>query len=120
MRLGDVRDKTVPKMCIVSPPTHGGVINTRTFIPHVCHEAIGVLGATSVAAGCLIAGTIAWQTCAALPEDGTVSVEHPAGEFTVMFETQLENGTMVIRRSGVVRTARLLSKGLVYIPEGRY
>ncbi len=120
MHLGDVLDQTVPKMCIISQPMHGGTINTRTFIPHVCHEAIGVLGATSVAAACLIAGTIAWQSCAALPVGSTVSVEHPAGEFTVMFDTAIENGTMVIKRSGLVRTARLLSRGLVYIPEGRY
>lgn len=48
MNLGNVKDKTVPKMCIISPPLQGGTINTRTFLPQVCHEAIGVLGAMFV------------------------------------------------------------------------
>src|SRR5690606_14699447 len=49
MNLGDVRDSSVPKMTMVSAPTRGGAISTRTFIPHRCHDAIGVLGAVSVA-----------------------------------------------------------------------
>ncbi|MEK9763310.1 MAG: 4-oxalomesaconate tautomerase, partial [Deltaproteobacteria bacterium] len=49
MNLGDVTTKTVPKMSLVAPAQQGGVIATRTFIPHRVHEAIGVLGAGSVA-----------------------------------------------------------------------
>ena len=41
MKLGDVAKKTVPKMCLIPPPRRA--INTRTFIPHRVHEAIGVL-----------------------------------------------------------------------------
>jgi 4-oxalomesaconate tautomerase len=52
MNLGDVADKTVPKMSLLSAPTRGGVIDTRTFIPHRVHEAIGVFGAVSVATAC--------------------------------------------------------------------
>ena len=33
MNLGDVADKVVPKMCLVSPPAAGGALNTRCFIP---------------------------------------------------------------------------------------
>jgi 4-oxalomesaconate tautomerase len=49
MNLGDVTKKTVPKMTLVAPPREGGAVSTRTFIPHRVHEAIGVLGAVSVA-----------------------------------------------------------------------
>ena len=56
MNLGDVAKKTVPKMCLVSPPRQGGAISTRTFIPHRVHESIGVLGAVSVATACVTAG----------------------------------------------------------------
>src|SRR3546814_16290472 len=52
--LGDVRDKTVPKMTMVSPPANGGCVSTRTFIPHRCHATIGVFGAISVATACLL------------------------------------------------------------------
>src|SRR3546814_2702261 len=54
MNLGDVARKTVPKMTMVSAPAAGGAISTRTFIPHKCHDAIGVLGAVSVATACLL------------------------------------------------------------------
>ena len=48
MNLGDVTRATVPKLTLLSPPRAGGAISTRTFIPHRCHQAIGVLGAVSV------------------------------------------------------------------------
>ena len=61
MNLGDVTTKTVPKMSLVAPAQQGGVIATRTFIPHRVHEAIGVLGAVSVASACVLPGSVAQQ-----------------------------------------------------------
>jgi 4-oxalomesaconate tautomerase len=55
MGLGDVTAKTVPKMSLVAPAQAGGAICTRTFIPHRVHDAIGVLGAVSVATACRLA-----------------------------------------------------------------
>ena len=45
MGLGDVSKKTYPKMTLIAPPREGGSLTTRSFIPHVCHDAIGVLAA---------------------------------------------------------------------------
>ena len=59
MNLGDVRDKSVPKMTLAAPPRAGGAIATRTFIPHRCHASIGVLGAVSVATACMLPGSTA-------------------------------------------------------------
>ena len=42
MGLGDVKSKNYPKMTLIAPPEHGGSLTTRSFIPHVCHDAIGV------------------------------------------------------------------------------
>ena len=116
MNLGDVKEKTVPKMCIVSPPLNGGTINTRTFIPHVCHEAIGVLGAVSTATACMLKGTV-MDNIAVVTDKDRLSIEHPTGEFTVQLNVNNDNGNIVINKSGVIRTARLLSKGEVFIPE---
>ena len=57
MNLGDVSNKSVPKMMLVAPPRAGGAICVRSFIPHRAHASIGVLGAVSVATACLIAGS---------------------------------------------------------------
>lgn len=85
MNLGDVKDKTVPKMTMVSAAKQGGAISTRTFIPHRCHASIGVLGAVSVATACLLPGSPANQLAnISKGNRKTISVEHPIGETTVI------------------------------------
>jgi 4-oxalomesaconate tautomerase len=105
-------------MSLIAPPRAGGIVCTRTFIPHVCHAAIGVLGAVSVATACVIPGTVT-EGIAVLPAGGDVySVEHPSGEFSVTLEIERSGPQPVIRHAGLLRTARLLSRGEVLIPAG--
>ena len=119
MNLGSVQHKAVPKMCLVSKAQQGAAINTRTFIPHQCHSAIGVLGAVTVATACLTKGSIANRLSAELLPDNNgcvgVSIEHPSGEFTCMLETSKTGDELCITAAGLVRTARLLSRGETYI-----
>jgi 4-oxalomesaconate tautomerase len=120
MNLGDVTSKTVPKMSLLSPPAHGGTVSTRTFIPHRVHEAIGVLGAVSVATACVLPGSVAHEV-AAVPEQAEgsldIEVEHPTGFFTVTIEVEAgREGTPVVKRSALLRTARLLMRGEVFVP----
>ena len=117
MNLGSVREQTVPKLCLVSAPCAGGHIRTRTFIPHRCHEAIGVLGAVSVAAAAFLDGSPA--ACVAQPSTfgKPFSCEHPTGRFEVVIEVDeasAPDGSMQLRRAGVVRTARKLFDGTVF------
>lgn len=112
MNLGDVVDKTVPKMTMISKPVNGGTISTRTFIPHRCHASIGVLGAVSVATACLLPESPA-HTLAALPDGRhkTLSIEHPSGATGI--ETVLDdNGS--VESAAIVRTARKLFDGQVF------
>ena len=111
MNLGDVSDKSVPKMTMVSPARNGGAISTRTFIPHHCHTSIGVLGAVSVATACLTKGAVG-NDLAALPAGNPMrlSIEHPTGEMTVI--GTLENGQ--VTRAEVLRTARKLLDGWIF------
>ena len=111
MALGDVTEKSVPKMTMVSAPRRGGAIGTRTFIPHRCHKTIGVLGAVSVATACLTPGAVG-HDLAVIPE-GTakaLSIEHPTGEMTVV--GHVDKG--VVTRAEVLRTARKLMDGVVF------
>ncbi len=119
MNLGDVAQKAVPKMCLISAPTQGGVISTRTFIPDKCHAAIGVLGAVSVASACIIPGTVCESIAVVTNPNASsfaLSVEHPSGEFTVNLETETDKQKVRIVKAGVIRTARLLAKGELFIP----
>jgi 4-oxalomesaconate tautomerase len=118
MGLGDVRSKVVPKMTLIAPPRDGGHVATRTFIPHKCHEAIGVLGAVTVATACVLPGSVA-DGMVSVPEGSIkrISVEHPSGEFSVEFEmAETAKDEPKIVRASLIRTARALFRGEVLIP----
>jgi 4-oxalomesaconate tautomerase len=117
MGLGDVASKVVPKMTLIAAPRAGGHVSTRTFIPHRCHAAIGVLGALSVATACALPGSVA-EGIASLPPGSPIlmSVEHPSGEFTVTLEVSGSGERFSVGRSGILRTARALMEGSVLIP----
>ena len=111
MNLGDVTDKTVPKMTMVSPPKNGGAVSTRTFIPHRCHASIGVLGAVSVATACLLEGGPA-NRVAEIPagDSKNMPIEHPIGETTIV--VQMKDGE--VDTAAILRTANKLMDGLVF------
>ena len=110
MNLGDVTEKSVPKMTLVSPAVNGGAINTRSFIPHRCHASIGVFAAVSVATACTLDGSPAARL-AVLPADGRFAIEHPTGAAEVLIETDAA-GT--VTGAGTLRTARKLFDGRVF------
>jgi 4-oxalomesaconate tautomerase len=111
MNLGDVGEKSVPKMTMVSRPRNGGAISTRTFIPHKCHDAIGVFGAVSVATACLLSAGPAAEL-AGIPQGAqkTLSIEHPTGEMSIVATMQGN----AIASVAVLRTARKLFDGIVF------
>ena len=112
MNLGDVKEKSVPKMMLVAPPRNGGAVTVRSFIPHRAHATIGVLGAVSVATACLLEGSPAAQV-AQVGEGSrkTLSVEHPTGEMSCVLEVD-DSGT--VKTAALLRTARKLMDGVVF------
>ncbi|MEL7536538.1 MAG: 4-oxalomesaconate tautomerase [Pseudomonadota bacterium] len=119
MNLGDVRDRTVPKISLIGPPERGGVIATRTFIPHRIHQSIGVLGAVSIATACKIPGSVATSFYAGSDTDTVTPIEHPTGQLTVDVDVNLATSPISVRRSALLRTARKLMAGQVFVPETR-
>ena len=118
MGLGDVTSKNYPKMTLIAAPQKGGSLCTRSFIPHVCHDAIGVLAAVTVGTACVLDGSVT-DGIAVMPAGNPkkVSVEHPTGEFSVELEidpTDPQNVT----RAALLRTARLIMRGEVMVPAG--
>ncbi|NRP09836.1 MULTISPECIES: 4-oxalomesaconate tautomerase [unclassified Marinobacterium] len=112
MNLGDVTEKSVPKMSMVSEATDGGALSTRTFIPHRCHASIGVLGAVSVATAAILPNSPA-ASVATLPEGTrkTLAVEHPIGEMTVVIDIDQDGQP---KSAALLRTARKLFDGEVF------
>lgn len=121
MNLGDVSEKTIPKMTIVSSPKNDGLINTRSFIPHRVHDAVGVLAAASVAVAATTPGAVG-NDIADIPEGERklCYVEHPTGALAVEVETSDDPEDLAPRSVAIMRTARLLFSGKAYyIPENR-
>lgn len=112
MNLGDVSEKSVPKMTLVSPPQAGGTISTRSFIPHRAHASIGVFAAVSVATACTLPGSPA-ASVATRPAGEVFAIEHPSGAAEVRLE---RDATGAVLRAGSVRTARKLFEGRVFAP----
>lgn len=120
MNLGDVSQKAVPKICLVSEPREGGSIATRSFIPHECHASIGVFAAVTVATAAALPSSPANEVVV-MPEgrERMIGVEHPTGEFTVNLVVGGTPDRPVIERAGLLRTARVLFDGTAYAPESR-
>ena len=116
MGLGDVSAKNYPKMTLIAPPRSGGSLCTRSFIPHVCHDAIGVLAAVTVGTACVLKGSVCEGVAVMEPgHEPRVSVEHPTGEFSVALGLDPANPQNVAR-AALLRTARVIMRGEVMVP----
>jgi len=127
MNLGDVSNKTVPKMCLIAAPAKGGAVCTRNFIPHRVHESIGVLGAVSVATACLLPSSVANGIAITEnePAENTdqsdsgiknIEVEHPTGSFTIAMVVDSSGDSPEVKQAALLRTCRKLFAGEVYVP----
>jgi 4-oxalomesaconate tautomerase len=114
MGLRDVSQLSVPKTTLVSSPRDGGTICTRTFIPVHPHTAIGVLGAVSAATAMLLPGAAGAELAQVRGPGNQVDVEHPSGHLLVEVELDTSQRPPLVRKAGVVRTARKLFDGSVF------
>jgi 4-oxalomesaconate tautomerase len=111
--IDDVAHASIPKVFLLSAPRAGGAICTRAFIPARVHTSIGVVMASSVAAGVRIPGAVG-ADLAELPEGDAVPIEHPSGIFSAVTRIAQDGGTWRSTYSASVRTARKLFDGRVY------
>ncbi|ADM97852.1 4-oxalomesaconate tautomerase [Dickeya dadantii] len=117
MGLGDVSNKVIPKPVLLSPPTAGGTLQVRYFMPHNCHRSLAITGSIGISTACVVENSVA-QTV--LPEKyrqiflEEVNIEHPSGKIAVSL---MKNGELYEDiRASVIRTARKLFVGNVFIP----
>ncbi len=116
MGFGDVTDKVIPKIGILSPPRDGGTITSRYLTPHALHAAHAVTGAVCLATACALEGSIAHEL--ATPDGHnprTVWIEHPSGKVDVRLETTGTGADMQVV-AGTLRTARPIMRGMVLVP----
>lgn len=120
MGFGDVSDSVMPKVGLLSRPRETGAITSRYLTPHKLHAAHAVTGAVCVATACLLEGSIAYDL-AVRPEGNprTIWIEHPSGMVDVRMETTGEGATLKVIRAGILRTARPIMQGQVFVPTSK-
>lgn len=118
MGMGDVSRSVLPKPALIAPHATPGGIVSRYFTPWRCHRAHAATGAIAVAAALALPGTVAhdprWT-----PGAGThrVAVHHPAGRIAIDLELDAAHGEPRLVRAGLVRTARKIFEGTLYMPD---
>lgn len=118
MGMGNVSKLVVPKLGLLSKPRNRGTIASRYFVPYSCHKAHAVTGTVCVASACAITGTVAAQIAPLPPApQGVVKIEHPSGMIAIELDVELETSPPVMRRAALIRTARRVFDGHVYVPE---
>ncbi len=118
MGLGDVSDSVTPKIGLVARPRDGGHFAVRYFMPWSTHPTLAVTGSQCLAACAMSPGTVMDGMCAAFgasPE--VVRIEHPVGQMEVTVTYERTNSTFNFISAGLVRTARLIARGEVLIPQ---
>lgn len=119
MGLGDVRGKVVPKIIIAAPAADGGTIASRYFVPDRPHETHAITGGIALAFAALSDGTVVQPLADRLPAAGrpVFSIEHPAGRLNLVLTLGEDAPEPGIEAAGTVRTARMIMRGSVMVPE---
>ena len=121
MGLGDVTQSVTPKIGLVAAPRAGGAVSARYFMPWACHPTMAVTGAQCLAASLLVAGSTS-EGLGAVAEGSpaVIRIEHPTGEIEVSVDFARDGNAVEINAAGLTRTARLLARGEVMVPEASF
>ena len=117
MGLGDVSKSVVPKFGLLAPAREGGSVSTRYFMPWSCHPTMAVTGAQCIASCLLTPGSVArglYDNNAQNP--ASIVLEHASGKIDVLLDYRIDNEEFTPVSAGIVRTARKLADGNVYVP----
>ncbi|MFW8635616.1 4-oxalomesaconate tautomerase [Cribrihabitans pelagius] len=118
MGMGDVSKSVTPKFGLLAPATDGGTIATRYFMPWNTHPSMAVTGAQCLASCALTPGSVA-DGLLDRPAESPASVvlEHASGTIAVLVDFGMNNH-FTLRSAGLLRTARKLADGKIYVPAG--
>ncbi len=117
MGMGDVRAQVTPKIGLVSKARNNGHFSSRYFMPWNAHPSMAITGSQCLAACYLAPGTVS-DDLRKNTEGSSLEmvIEHPLGEMKIMVTYDYKDGELDFHSAGVVRTARLIAEGNVFIP----
>lgn len=114
MGLGDVSDKVIPKVSLLSTPKDGGTICSRYLMPRDCHKSHAITGAMCLASACYLSDSIPAQIIGShFSNDEKIVLEHPSGKIDLSVVLNTKAQAKKIDSIAVVRTARRLFEGSI-------
>ena len=116
MGMGEVHDSVMPKFGLLAPSQAGGTISARYFMPWKCHPSMAVTGSQCLASCVLTPGTVA-EGMGHIPDEkpAHIVLEHASGQIDVLVDYTIDADGLALRSAGLVRTARKLAAGEVFI-----
>ena len=116
MGMGDVGKSVIPKFAVFAPAKVGGTIAARYFMPWQAHPTMAVTGAQCLASCAITPGTIAdGLLTRPSANPAKVTIEHPSGTIDVLVDYDLTDNGLDLRSAGLVRTARKLASGQLFV-----
>ena len=121
MGLGDCSQSVMPKFGLLAPvddpASQPGQIEARYFMPWKTHPTMAVTGSQCMASCALTPGTVA-DGMMARPAGTpcTVTLRHPMGAMDVLIDYDLGDDGFQHRSAGILRTARKLAEGRLFVP----
>jgi 2-methylaconitate cis-trans-isomerase PrpF len=117
MGMGDCSESVTPKFGLIARANAGGTLCTRYFMPWSTHPTLAVTGSQCLAACATMPGTVA-DGLLNRPKTtpATLKLEHPLGKIEIVLNFDTRNDRVTPMSAGVVRTARKLAQGEVFIP----
>ena len=116
MGMGEVSKSVTPKFGLLAEAKGGGTIAARYFMPWSTHPTMAVTGAQCLASCALTPGTVS-DGLLERPDKSPANVvlEHVSGTIEVLVDFSDQRG-FTLDAAGLVRTARKLADGNVYVP----
>ncbi len=116
MGMGDVTKSVTPKLGLIAKAAGAGHFTARYFMPWTTHPTLAVTGSQCLAACAMAPGTVAEGLVRPVdPSPATILIEHPMGIMEV--RVRYEQSPFEFLSAGVTRTARLIARGEVLIPQ---
>jgi 2-methylaconitate cis-trans-isomerase PrpF len=117
MGLGDVSKSVTPKFGLLSKAASGGTAATRYFMPWHTHPSLAVTGSQCMGACLMCPGTVGDGIASPRPNaPARLKLEHPMGILEVGLDYRLDGDDFTVVSAGLVRTARKLAAGEVFVP----
>jgi len=118
MGMGDCTQSVTPKFGLIAKAQGAnGSMATRYFMPWATHPTLAVTGSQCLSACAAITGSVADALVDFKDDESkTLTLEHPLGSMDAVLRRENIDGTLLPVSAGVVRTARKIAQGHVFVP----